>query len=597
MNVEDNNKASSSTPKKGKKKKKVKSVGSKKGEHKRKSSKKKGGSKRGGSNHKDAKSNVISKGEENGNAVCNGGSTLPLELWEKVLKVTLPSLLGARQGRERLRIMLVCRDWHSLVWTLTTEFDYEDKPLEYLKLLTNKKKTRGSLPMQQLASHLKPVDDELFSWFVTSSFASLTTLALSHCDRLTDEGLKGLANLPRLTRLSLAYLPANDASVGSVLSGLKELRCLALTQTDALQGGFLQQCTPSTLEELDLTEGKALTVSGLAPLADLTRLTSLVMVHCGSGVNCNIFESLPPSLERLKVSGFLLLEKAVTRLSEQPKLRELALSFTFFNQKRLAALALLTSLKRLDAIDVREASFLEEIGSLVELDHLRIVARFYATRFGTADLAPLAQLSGLTSLSLDTSGPENDGLSYLSNMHNLTSVILSIPINFTSFRFLKDLPSLRTLHVVRCEAVKDKAFRKLTSLTELHTTCDDPERKGIENLTRLQTLSFDNCRICSLRFVTHLSSLTTLRITACRSLTDQHVQELVLAPSTLPHTLTLLDLSFCGSVSDASTPHILQLTSLMELRLLGSNFSSENLGLLDLRLPCLTEFAYPKRAK
>jgi len=316
--------------------------------------------------------------------------------------------------------------------------------------------------------------------------------------KVTDEGLAHLKSIPSLKKLSLLFTEVTDEGMID-LGQVKSLEYLQLpvhitdrgldhlSQLDNLKylwvgGGSKSTITDAGLEHIAklcmleelLIGGRGITDEGMSYIAELTRLKKL---NIGTAP--------------------VLTNSGLAKLTKMKSLESLDLNFTKVTISGLAQLNAMPNLTKLDVKPLIRDNSVLDIGKLTKLEELRL--RFQPrsdNSFSDEDLACLAGLKHLKSLSI---GPRNftdkgmaylagltnmerlgiggpnltdQGLKCLANMKKLWSLSLSDGY-FTEegLRYLEGFKRLRYLSIPSANAFSNAALRRLR-----------------ENLPNLQTL-------------------------------------------------------------------------------------------------------------
>ncbi len=263
---------------------------------------------------------------------------------------------------------------------------------------------------------------------------NLDVFALSHGNRVTDDGLAVLANLPNLEWLALNHTQITDGGLEHIQS-LSNLRRLWLADTQVGDEGLGHLSGLKGLEGLWL--GNTLvTNAGLEHLQPLTHLRSL-------------------SLEGTQVS-----DAGLSQLEPLNELRTLCLDGT-----RCTFSGVLQFLTGPHGCSFEEA--LQIAGYAKSIDDGRVISLdLSATRLSDDGLAQVRQLPNLQWLFLNGTQVTDTGLAHLDCLTDLTFLRLAdTRISDAGLEYLANLPKLRRLHLegtgVTEAAVGD--FRKSTS--------------------------------------------------------------------------------------------------------------------------------------
>lgn len=116
---------------------------------------------------------------------------LPLAVWRKILKYRISD---SKTWIAPAQLMLVCKAWHRLVWSVCKKIDHTTMPAGYLNVVV-----RNSLIVRKLVMDRA---SDLSLIFALSAFTGLTTLELLHCPYLTDKGIRQLPSLQGIVAFS-----------------------------------------------------------------------------------------------------------------------------------------------------------------------------------------------------------------------------------------------------------------------------------------------------------------------------------------------------------------------------------------------------------
>lgn len=138
-----------------------------------------------------------------------------------------------------------------------------------------------------------------------ASLASLTSLDLTGCWRLTDAALAvPLSRIPLLTSLGLSGLPWLSTAAASAASRLPHLRRLDLSGCNGLSDGDVALLSAGSLRELCLSGCQRLTAEGLRPL----RAIGCSIQRLDLGRSLHLPASGAKYLDRLGALTYLSLE-------------------------------------------------------------------------------------------------------------------------------------------------------------------------------------------------------------------------------------------------------------------------------------------------
>lgn len=150
-----------------------------------------------------------------------------------------------------------------------TWFPLDDEGFKHLAGL----KDLQTLSVFATHDHAVSVSDEGFRLLAGAAKLSHLQFSVSR-SRITDKGIKHLAELKELTRLHLRYAEVTDEGARHLV-GLKKLRSLDLSATAISNAGLEHRRGLTNLEYLDLQGNVSLTAAGLKPLHELKNLAEL----------------------------------------------------------------------------------------------------------------------------------------------------------------------------------------------------------------------------------------------------------------------------------------------------------------------------------
>lgn len=208
--------------------------------------------------------------------------------------------------RRRVCLMLVCRDWETLVWCQLEALNCARMPTKFLSSLG--RYATPSLRALQLMKTVEDYDLAKMSPALTHLASSLTHLDLSGCNNLTDRSMQVIAcvtgvthlNLSMCEKLTAAGIAAlrplegslsvldlslckgiTDAAMAVLSQGFFSLSklCLFLCSRITDQGLLHVSCLPA-LRHLDLTFCRDVTDRGIRYLTSLVSLTRLDLFFC-----------------------------------------------------------------------------------------------------------------------------------------------------------------------------------------------------------------------------------------------------------------------------------------------------------------------------
>ncbi len=231
-------------------------------------------------------------------------------------------------------------------------------------------------------------------------------------ERITDDWLKRLADLPDVRSIDISLTPTHDLKP---IGTLKNLETVNLTLT--------------LIKDADLAE-----------LRDLTNLHALI------------------------VASTQLTGTGMKDLTGQTALQNLNLHYTPVNDDGLEQIAKLTSLQRLEIVHThftdKGAAFL---GSLTDMRRLQMGSK-EATG---AAVAPLRAMKELRELDLHDGQATTEGVTYASDIPSLTVLrVYAGPVKDEGMRAIARLPNLETL-IIQSAQITDAGLDALAGVKSL----------------------------------------------------------------------------------------------------------------------------------
>lgn len=334
---------------------------------------------------------------------------------------------------------------------------------------------------------------------LVSQFTKLQKLHLFNCNRVTDEGLKSISNLP----IKDLVLVINEYCTDNGIQ-------------------ILSKCT--TIERLMLRSFLRITDNGLKYITSLTSLKRLSISHCPNITHAGIQPlSVLTSLQQFSFEN--------------------SPSKTTFSGNSIKIFA---SLKNLCELSFCGPNITDD--DMQFFSHLRSLRELKLTKFRNVTdkgLQFLSHLSSIQKLQLDEFPKVTDyGIQALSEMTSLTSLKLNaIDITGIGIKYLSNLTALKELYLPYCGNISDNAMKLLTRFTSLEkldlTRCEKITNDGlkcISNLVSLKRLDLIYCKHISddgLKSLTSLTSLERLDLTRCEKITDDGILSLTTALTSL----------------------------------------------------------------
>jgi beta-lactamase regulating signal transducer with metallopeptidase domain len=321
--------------------------------------------------------------------------------------------------------------------------------------------------------------DELLGKLKT--LPKLRELHIETTKRITPAGLKNLAELSSLRKLTVYSLSQNGTGLGDTVIenvvGLKSLRELHLNQCGTTDAGLRLLETMPQLTLLDVYSEPRLTDAAIASIAKLKRLNYLSLnSHVGTAqgwmrFSTDALRSLAglrelehlhlvgqavssdtlnfPQLKSLSLGTASVDDTCADRIAQCRQLQSLNLVYTNITDEGMRKIAGLPELARLnlDSRVVTDAG-IKRLGRLPKLQHVSL----RASRLTDEALRHLAGIKSLTRIDLNGSGEPgvNPGTCF----------------TIAGVQRLKALPNLRTLWLTNVDSAG--GFLGLKELTQLH---------------------------------------------------------------------------------------------------------------------------------
>ncbi len=419
-------------------------------------------------------------------------------------------------------------------------------------------------------SNLGEIKPEMMTLLVKMS--GLTSLSFAHSTYLTEDGVKKLAELPRLRTLRFHTSPDK---VPAVLAGMKELENLEvgplsdlsfLKHMPRLRSLILHDPTANDtdlapvaglekLEELLLIRALKITDKGLAHLAGLKKLRELDLV--GTPIRGDGLRHVTPGLRKLRLFGTFT-DEAMAEVAKMTDLEDLSLSEGRFTDKALAMLAALRRLKTF---------------------HVSLMASPGIDTPGDAGMACLRGMERLEDFALWNGGFTDKGMAHLAGCKNLR--VLELGRLCIKGEGLKHLAGCAALGEVRLPyaTLEDRhlgALGKLPALWNLSLYGAPIDGETLPAMPGLRRLELG---------ATKTTDAALSRLAGCKKLEWLSLGETAVTDAGLKHAAklsNLRELSLCGlKIGDAA---LLDLEPLGRLRVLNLNKTTvTDAGLKNLR--------------
>jgi beta-lactamase regulating signal transducer with metallopeptidase domain len=337
-------------------------------------------------------------------------------------------------------------------------------------------------------------------------------------DNCGDEGLRKLAQHPKLERLSVHWL--NDITDQGIyyVSQMPSLKMLDVGSANLTNQALEYLSQNKTIEWLDLpsvryVQNNQPPVDAFSDegIAHLSKMKNLKYLHVSASSNSPLTDlslasiSQITGLERLCIGGMGFTDAGMKELSKLKNLKEITFgstsevtdnglaflaaiqdleSFSWMGNSKLtfAGINHLHGLKKLKRLDCREIQRGTETLNLSGMDsleslhlslprkHVKNHAATYTESFTDADISCLSGLKKLNSLQLYGIGISDTGLEYLSQLDNMGTLFLygQSQITDEGLKCLSGLKRLWQLHI-KDGHLSDKALETLVKLDNLET--------------------------------------------------------------------------------------------------------------------------------
>lgn len=389
-----------------------------------------------------------------------------------------------------------------------------------------------------------------------SAIEHVTTLGLSGSTALTDEGLRSLARMPRLSTLDASGCGIGDRAL-EIMPELRSVERLELAGTRITDAGVAHLRGCSRLEYVNLSG----TATGDGAVEALAGIPALSHFKSGTAVTDGglpLLHGFPvfKSWQSRAVSLELLSPEV------EPNLLHLRGTFTDRGMRHLAGL---DGLFGLNIDDARLAVTAAGLAPLVALPNLGFLA-FDATDDAMPYIASMPRLRFI--MCQDTVAGD-EGFEALSRSRSIEYLWGRRCHNLGShgFRALASMPALRSLSV-SCLHVDDGGLASLPHFPALRELMpmDVPDDgfRHVGRCDRLESLILMYCRDTGDAATEQMMGLTRLSnyFASYTRITDRTPELLATLPS-----LERIELVSCAGVTDAGVAALARSRSLRELRL------------------------------
>lgn len=315
--------------------------------------------------------------------------------------------------------------------TRIVELDLRDLAPEANRSLVEEFAWTRSLPgLQTLVARGPGISDEAVAQL--NGHPSLSVLKFEESSELSDAGVAVVADLPRLSDISIDNAAITDESLKQ-LSRSDTIRRIRVPRTQLTDRGVEYLLAAPQLELLDLVDCEGISDASLATIGQL------------------------PQLRNLRVSGSQITDQGLEHLSGLSKLAALGLQQTAVTDEGMAKLTALESLKEVN---------------------------LYGTPITDAALAPLAELPRLEKARLRQTQVRGESAAAFAEMKTLRELDLSeCPVHDAALEPIGKITGLRSLNLWLTE-VTDAGIEQLQELEEL-------ERLNLDNVSGITDASLD----------------------------------------------------------------------------------------------------------
>jgi hypothetical protein len=392
----------------------------------------------------------------------------------------------------------------------------------------------------------------------------ITSLDLGGSKELTDDGLRHLARLPRLTHLNVSGISITDRGL-EVLGELPALETISLSMTRVTDEGMAWLASCHELARVDLSwtrtgDGAIRALAGKRKLRQFRSGNAVTDAGLALLHELPVFESWQGG------------EPGITLLGDRSEPNHLRLrgSFTDLGMRQMRGLDGLFGLDLGDDQLAITAAALEPLVSLPNLGWLAVDAK--------DDWMPyIAEMPRLRFLSVQDTTAGDDGFVALSGSRSLEYLWGRRCHNLRNrgFAALARMPALRALSV-SCLNVLDAALAALPEFPALRELMPmDVPDAGYRHIARcdsLESLILMYCRDTTDAATEHITRLRNLSyyFNSYTMITDRTPELL----STMD-SLERITFDVCHGLTNAGVAHLARLPGLRELRVSGRHISGD----------------------
>lgn len=462
---------------------------------------------------------------------------------------------------------LVCRKWHSMVWSKTTEMDLSNRK----KVLISKSyvSDRGLIRLSSLCPLIRvlildgnfDITDE--GLLCISAIQHITTLSVKYCKGLTDKSVVGFSRMKKLKSLDISGLNRFTGKGIREIFKLIQLKCLYMKNLPFLEDRHLKDIVQLTnLQKLKIGGSSELTHKVFETIGKLIDLKELDISRNSRFGHHSGFSHLTnlQKLEVLRMKSIVVTKKARESFSlfinHIASLEELNLGFINANEKLCGSISKGVNMSKLTMNGVKrlKSKSFKCFKKLTYFDFSRSTippgALKYLTNVRTLilDQCKFENELIMREGAVNQSAIENRALSCIKKMKNLKNLSICSP-------------SIRDVDIVAITRCK-----KLESLDLLwYSSRSERCLRYLSNLRMLTYLNLANCKFLtdkSLEFILpNLRNLESLSLSRCLFVTDLSLKFLS------SHCLRLKNLNLFH-LNEISTVGVFQLHKLKELEIL-----------------------------
>lgn len=343
--------------------------------------------------------------------------------------------------------------------------------------------------------YLRKLDDKCLGHI--AGFKNLESLDLSYCrGNITAAGWKKLQGLTKLKELTIDYTYIDDAGL-KALADIASLKTLSMRSCSrvSVKGVSSLANGKAKLTSLNLAYVQAVKDQFPTLLPDFKTLESLNLTY----VRPSKYDDLKafakmPKLKSLELSYLVIDDDVIAEIAKLKNLEEVTFYQATFSDKGLLKLKALSKLK---SLSLRYCGRVTDTGlavlkDLKNLESLTLYGLTSITSAGVANLKGHAKLKSLTLRSCNrVSATCTKTIATIKSLQSL-NLVQSNWVTSTSLKDLKPLQELRELDLSYCSRITSSGVRYLRDLKKLETislkSCTQISNIGLNYLSTMKHL-------------------------------------------------------------------------------------------------------------